>query len=98
MTKDIRPEVHLFNAPATPEFAEMIALVDKYRLLMGLTWHDFIVIGFANTIAEDNKEMASWLLTYVKNRRKPGRPKGQSVKAKLQRMGVDPSKVKSSYK
>lgn len=98
MTVNSRPERMLFNAPKNPDYHEMMELADKYRVLMGLSWHDFIVIGFASVVREDNDELADAFLRYVKNRRRAGRPKGQSVKAKLQRMGVDPNKVTPSYK
>lgn len=97
MKKVSRPEVFVFNAK-TPDSQEMFELVDKYRVLMGLSWHDFCYIGFSYVIREDNEDLANACLNYVKQRRKPGRPKGQSVKAKLQRMGVNPQDVKSHYK
>lgn len=98
MSVKSRPERMLFNTSKTPEYEEMMEMADKYRALMGLSWHDFIVIGFASVIREDNEELADWFLNYVKTRRRPGRPKGSSVKAKLQRMGVNPQQVKSHYK
>lgn len=95
---DNQPERMLFNMPKNADSKEMFEMVDKYRTLMGLGWHDFIYIGFASVIREDNEDLADAILYYVKNRRKPGRPKGTSVKAKLQRMGVNPRTLQSDYK
>lgn len=98
MSVKSRPERMLFNVSKNPEYEEMMEMADKYRALMGLSWHDFIVLGFASIIREDNAELADYFLHYVKTRRRPGRPKGSSVKAKLQRMGVNPQDVTPHYK
>ena len=98
MFVDNQPEKMLFNMPKNADSKEIFQMVDKYRVLMGLGWHDFIYIGFASVMREDNEELADAVLHYVKNRRKVGRPKGQSVKARLRSMGVNPNTLKSDYK
>ncbi len=93
-----QPEKALFNGPKTAEYLDLMDLLNKYRILTGLSWHDFIMVGFSFMIREDNEDLADACLTYVKNRRGPGRPKGQSVKSNLQRMGVNPQDVTNNYK
>lgn len=96
--RESKPEAMLFNMPKNADSKEIFEMVDKYRVLMGLGWHDFIYIGFASVIREDNDELADAVLHYVKTRRRPGRPKGSSVRVKLQRMGVNPRTLQSDYK
>lgn len=89
--KQTRPERFVFNpAQASDEAKDLLALVDQYRVLSGLTWHDFCYIGFAKIIEEDNADLANLIYVYIKNRRRPGRPAGSSLKSKMQAMGVNP--------
>lgn len=96
--KVFKPEAFIFNGPMNPDSKEIQELVDKYRVLMGLTWHDFIYIGISMVIREDNEDLADMVLHYVKNRRKPGRPKGTSLKIKMRNMGVNPNNLQHNYK
>jgi hypothetical protein len=94
MTK--RPEKFIFN-PGTEAGEEILKLVDQYRVLMGLTWHDFCYIGFSMVIREDNEDLADHVLTYVKTRRRPGRPVGSGLKSRMRRAGVDPNEIQNNY-
>ena len=88
--KQTRPERFVINAARSEQAKELLELVDQYRVLSGLTWHDFCYIGFAKVIEEDNEDLAHLIYQYIRDRRRPGRPKGTSLKKQMQAMGVDP--------
>lgn len=95
--KQQRPERFIYNTATTDEAKEILTLVDQYRVLSGLTWHDFCYISFAKLIEEDNPDLAAAVYQYVKTRRRQGRPKGTSLRAKMQAMGVNPYTYQNKY-
>jgi len=96
--KKFKPEAYIFNAPQTPNDVEVKEILDRYRLLMGMTWYDFILVGSSLIMRTDNPEIADFVLSHVKSRPKPGRPKGKSVRMQLNRMGVRHQDIQSDYK
>lgn len=69
-------------------------LIDEYRILLGMTWREFIWSSIANTIQDDNEPLAEAIRMNLRSKNPPGRPKGSSIKAKLAQMGVSAEDIK----
>ncbi len=69
---------------------KMYDLVDQYRIFCQMTWKEFLYTAIANQVRDENPAIAEAIEVYLQTMRKPGRPKGSSVKQKLYRMGVIP--------
>lgn len=73
---------------------DILQIIDQYRLLTGMTWREFIFACIGFYIRQENPIIADAISEYIKNTPAPGRPKGNSVRVKLNEMGVNPNLVK----
>jgi|DEB19_MinimDraft_3_1074340.scaffolds.fasta_scaffold30539_3 hypothetical protein len=76
---------------------DILQIIDQYRLLTGMTWREFIFACMAFYIRQENPDVADAIGEYIRNTPPPGRPKGNSVKVKLNEMGVNPKTVQKPY-
>lgn len=72
---------------------QVLEIIDKYRLLTGMTWREFIFSCIAFYIRQENSEIADAIIDYLNKVPKPGRPVGTSIKRKLNEMGVNPKHI-----
>ena len=70
---------------------QLYDLIDKYRTLCNMTWPEFLYRSIQSFVEDENPAIAEAIELHLRDRRKPGRPSGSSVKQKLYRMGVNPA-------
>jgi hypothetical protein len=92
--KEVRPERYITDY-TDHDGGTIYNLINKYRLLMGLTWREFTFTCIAFYIRQENPEIADAIAKYVTTLPRPGRPKGRSVNQELKKMGVNPASIEA---